>query len=1787
MPLRMSTVHTARNRRPRSKSPTLPAPCLLEPLEPRLLLDGDAEYLLITSDALRSAFQPLADRRAAQGLPAQVITVEHIDEHYDGTRPDGGSDLQTKIRNCIREYEQDHGTSWVTLGGDETVVPIRTCYGTVGDLPADLYYFDLDFTWDTDANGVYGERGQDEANLVPEVFGGRIPVRTAEQVTAYVDKLIRYETASPEGYANTMLLDASTAGPSYRSGTARADGYLDHERVSGGEQLAVDLYRNYVAPYWQATPLDRHCDSITSWDEAATGDAFDGAHFQDALNAGYHHVFVYGHGNAKRMPALNQGVAAELTNRDRPSIFFVISCGAGGYDRAEPGLSEALLRNPDGGAVAFIGANRTTYSSLVVYARQFYREVFENKRTTIGEAFALMKSAYPTGSWDAKFMWNLQGDSALVLLPEETQRDLHVSVPNGLELYDPDDSIQIRWGASGTEWGPDDRVMLEYSADSGATWLALPGAESLPWRDGLFTWEAPSLAAGDACRVRVTALSEPSVTDASDRDFSVDELALLTVQSSPVRVWITGTHGNYTDYNYTARIGGEVSLAAPHQDGMNFVRWEDGEGNVLTHSMDIRFPCTGDATLTAVYEPAGGPRDYYVNDDEAEEGFAAGSDENDGLSPQTPVRRIQEILDRYDDVATIRISAGAFPENVTIGASDAGIMIEGIGAQGTVIDGGGTGRCIEAVSAGTLSLRGIGLVNGSGQDGGGLYASHTDLSLDGVSIGSCDAGGRGGGLFAVGSAVDLIASELINCEADTGGGLYVREGAVTLEDCGLAECSARLYGGGAYLYLAPEVTLLDGRWTGNSAVRDAGGLYLDACGEVSLSGNEFLSNSADRDGGALLLRYLTGRASLSDDVFRSNTAGSDGGGVMAYQNPEVTVVRAFFESNEAGDTGGGVHLATTAEGMLEGCRFDSNQAAGGGGAYLGYDCGVVVNAATFVSNVATTGSAGGLFLDSNATTVKGCYFAENTALAGQGGAIHSSWAPAVLEGNVLVNNAASRGAAVCSWAANLTVVSNTIYSDPAHLSADPSVTLLYADYSGWSFCNNIVWGGAGFDCVAGSDADAVRASYCNFSDGYGAGADGNITALPSFVDPADPLGPDGEFGDANDGFRLAPDSPCVDSGNAAFQDADGTRSDMGAYGQALTADAPADVHVDASNGAGPWDGSAEHPYRRLWEALYAAAGATVHVAAGKYPEAVTIRRDGVRLVGQGAESTVVDAQRAGTVVQVYQAEDVEISDLTLTHGYGRYGGGVQAFRSSIDVHDCFIVDNKSMRIGGGVHVNNDSAAVIAGNRIEGNSFGPWVPRYGAGVYVGGGCEVDVVDNRIAGNLAPGSSSRGGGLCFLGTGTIARNVLEGNYSGGSGGGMHINGPSITVQDNVLVGNRAATGAGVRLDGGFAGEISHLTIAGNAATEQGGGVLINSAAATMHGCVVWGNTAPADEQIALGGNGAVAVRYSDVQGGEPGDGNLNADPLFVRPPDDGGDGWGVGDNDDYGDLHLTADSPCLNAGDPGRDCTGLCDVDGDPRGAYGCADVGADEFLLSGDATLDGHVDAMDYFALKTGLGTPSGASWSEADFTRDGAVDRADVLALAAGFGQSVSPSPAQDEAAPTRLLEGGEMAEPPAAVAQPSRRQAPIETAPVVLPIEETAGRLAVLAASNALLPETGPAGPAPLPVGPARGLERTGPSATKVLSAPPTGPMRRANLAFLETSASPFRPPDGRGSAERVCSLVDGEAALCGPGALGPVVDLEAALRARRRVGRPVGRPGHYFFRFLPRGAAGWPVRY
>ena len=120
--------------------------------------------------------------------------------------------------------------------------------------------------------------------------------------------------------------------------------------------------------------------------------------------------------------------------------------------------------------------------------------------------------------------------------------------------------------------------------------------------------------------------------------------------------------------------------------------------------------------------------------------------------------------------------------------------------------------------------------------------------------------------------------------------------------------------------------------------------------------------------------------------------------------------------------------------------------------------------------------------------------------------------------------------------------------------------------------------------------------------------------------------------------------------------------------------------------------------------------------------------------------------------------------------------------------------------------------------------------------------------------------------------------------------------------------------------------------NSATAQGGGIYNELSQPTVLNTILWGNIAAQDSQIYVL-NDTILVEYSDVQGGWAGEGNIDADPLFI-----------TGDTL----FHLTDTSPCVNTGADSLYHLGqwyFCpqdDYEGDERPYMVIgADIGADE------------------------------------------------------------------------------------------------------------------------------------------------------------------------------------------------------------------------------------------------------
>jgi len=331
--------------------------------------------------------------------------------------------------------------------------------------------------------------------------------------------------------------------------------------------------------------------------------------------------------------------------------------------------------------------------------------------------------------------------------------------------------------------------------------------------------------------------------------------------------------------------------------------------------------------------------------------------------------------------------------------------------------------------------------------------------------------------------------------------------------------------------------------------------------------------------------------------------------------------------------------------------------------------------------------------------------------------------------------------------------------------------------------------------------------------------------------------------------------------------------------------------------------------------------------------------------------------------------------------------------------------------------NCDEAAVLDGFTITGGNanVSSYPNGWGAGMYMQNGSPT-VINCRFVANRA---GYLGGGMFNDQSSPALINcTFRGNWAGNQGGGLHNYRSAATLANCLFDGNwSGGYGGGVYNARGSA-TLTNCTFSHNAADYGGGVYCENNSDVTITNCILWGDSATLGAEIALAGgydSSTVTVSYSDVQGGEAavyvvdgcmlnwGEGNLDADPLFVDPdgPDNDPTTWA--DND----FHLAAGSPCIDTGDPSfasqpdeRDIDGELRVwDGDGDGEWR-VDMGSDEFgsRYPGDVDGDGDVDLVDLAQLLAHYGTTGGASWEDGDLDGDGDVDLADLAALLAVYG---------------------------------------------------------------------------------------------------------------------------------------------------------------------------------------------
>ncbi len=370
------------------------------------------DYLIITSDAFASysgenSLSDLAAHKQSLGLTTAIVNATTWGG-YSGSRPDGGTDNATRIRNCIIDNYTNNGTQYVLLVGDADyadsdtggtlsgereaapIIPVRGLYGAEGSttdqsIPADLYYACLGGTYDNDADGIYGETtdgvGGGDVDLEAEVFVGRAPVDSTAELANFVKKTIAYENSTASYRSKVVMageqLDTITYGGDYldeiKNGSS-ANGYTTRGMISTGFFEFESLY-----------------DKISDW---ATSDLV------GKLNSGIHVLNHMGHAtNTLLGKTFSNTDADALTNTD---YFFGYTqgCYSGAFDNRDSSksyeTSDCILEHlttGSNGAVAFIGNSRygwyspgSTDGPSQRFHREFWDAVVYEGKTNMGKA---------------------------------------------------------------------------------------------------------------------------------------------------------------------------------------------------------------------------------------------------------------------------------------------------------------------------------------------------------------------------------------------------------------------------------------------------------------------------------------------------------------------------------------------------------------------------------------------------------------------------------------------------------------------------------------------------------------------------------------------------------------------------------------------------------------------------------------------------------------------------------------------------------------------------------------------------------------------------------------------------------------------------------------------------------------------------------------------------------------------------------------------------------------------------------------------------------------------------------------------------------------------------------------------------------------------------------------------------------------------------------------------------------------------------------------------------------
>lgn len=348
--------------------------------------DQAGDYIAIGPQDLLESLQPLLDHRASQGFEVLAVADEAIYDQFNQGFPEPEA-----IRNFLRHASENWQVRprFVLLVGDSTYDP----RGYLGESEANqlpVYFVDTVYGGQTASDVTFARLDED---AWPDIALGRIPAQTPGQVEIWVQKLLQSERESTTGDWNRRVL--AVADSQDVSFQEDAQGFLD--------RFPEGFEKSLVNPVAGAT----------------------GAHAEitQRFESGNLLIAYFGHGSVQMWGQdrlfTTQDVAG-LSNRGRYPLVVNMTCLTGlfTHPRVES-LTEALLWQPDGGAVAVLAPTSLTLPTDQSFlSNALVDALIADPDQAIGEALLAARRKIPSetaGTRDVMDTFLLFGDPAMKL----------------------------------------------------------------------------------------------------------------------------------------------------------------------------------------------------------------------------------------------------------------------------------------------------------------------------------------------------------------------------------------------------------------------------------------------------------------------------------------------------------------------------------------------------------------------------------------------------------------------------------------------------------------------------------------------------------------------------------------------------------------------------------------------------------------------------------------------------------------------------------------------------------------------------------------------------------------------------------------------------------------------------------------------------------------------------------------------------------------------------------------------------------------------------------------------------------------------------------------------------------------------------------------------------------------------------------------------------------------------------------------------------------------------------